>query len=268
VTRIVTGLLLAAAVVFIMLRTPPVVIWCALVLVAMLAVDEVRRILGRLGRAPWPAVTFAGTLGVVLAFLKPSPALIPALTALLLVTLLRALWPTQSPAEGMDRALGTIFAVLYVGMTLGHIGGMFPLGQDAAGRERAGAFVLLLFACVYVGDTWALYGGKNFGRHKLAPGVSPSKTWEGAVFGMAGSVVSALVVRALLLPDLTVLHVMGLGIVLGVTGILGDLTESLLKRAAAVKDSGTLLPGHGGMLDRVDSLLLAAPVLYWYQRLL
>ena len=92
-----------------------------------------------------------------------------------------------------------------------------------------------------------MYGGKALGRHKLARGVSPSKTWEGAAAGLVGSM---------------------LGAVLGIAGMFGDLVESLLKRAACLKDSGTLIPGHGGVLDRIDSLLLAAPVMYWYQKLL
>ncbi len=266
-TRIVTGLILAAAVVAVLLRAPVWLVWLCLFTVAGLTADEVRRILAQLGRAPWPVLTFAGTYGVMFTFLVRQPPLVPVLAAVLTLSLFRALFPTQEPAAGIDRVLGTLTTVLYVGLTLGHLGGMFPLDLSPEARTRAGYLVLLLVAAVYFGDTAALYGGKTFGRHKLAPGVSPSKTWEGAAFGLLGSVLAGVVTRVLFLPDVPTAYAALLALVLGVVGILGDLSESLLKRAAGVKDSGTLLPGHGGMFDRVDSLLLAAPVLYWFHRL-
>ncbi len=267
-TRVITGLILAAAVVAVLLRAPVWLVWLCLVTVGGLTTDEVRRILAQLGRAPWPLLAFFGTYAVMATFLVRQPPLVPVLAVVLTLSLFRALFPTQEPAQGIDRVLGTLTTVLYVGLTLGHLGGMFPLDASPAERTRAGYLVLLLVAAVYFGDTAALYGGKTFGRHKLAPGVSPSKTWEGAVFGLAGSVLAGVATRVLFLPEIPTGTVALLAFVLGVVGILGDLSESLLKRAAGVKDSGSLLPGHGGMFDRVDSLLLAAPVLYWFQRLL
>ena len=98
--------------------------------------------------------------------------------------------------------------------------------------------------------------------------LSPKKTWEGAFWGIVGSVVWALGARATFFRDLPLGHAVGMAVVGGVVGVVGDLAESLLKRGAAVKDSGALLPGHGGVFDRLDSLLLAAPVVYWWDRLL
>jgi phosphatidate cytidylyltransferase len=98
----------------------------------------------------------------------------------------------------------------------------------------------------------------------MAPVVSPKKTWEGAAGGVLGSVAGALVAHAWFFNRLPVGHAVALGVLLCGAGILGDLAESMLKRAAGVKDSSALLPGHGGVLDRVDSLLVAAPVLYYY----
>jgi len=134
--------------------------------------------------------------------------------------------------------------------------------------------VLFLMVCVWAGDIAALYIGRNFGRRKLAPRLSPGKTWEGAIASLLGSMLAgALVFWAgdlLSARGNMVLHieeplwqVMLLAVILNVAAQVGDLLESAIKRGAQVKDSGTMLPGHGGMLDRIDALLLAAPVL-WY----
>src|SRR5262249_17221782 len=106
--------------------------------------------------------------------------------------------------------------------------------------------------------------GHAFGRHRLAPTISPGKTIEGGVGGVLGGIAGALLMCRFGLPDLPLAHVASLGAVAAVLGIAGDLFESMLKRWAGVKDSGRLFPGHGGMLDRLDSLLFAAPVIYYY----
>jgi phosphatidate cytidylyltransferase len=124
--------------------------------------------------------------------------------------------------------------------------------------------VVLLLAVIVVSDSLAFFVGHAIGRTRLAPGVSPGKSVEGALGGLLGGVLGALVVRHLGLPGLPALHAAGLGLAVAAMGIVGDLDESLIKRWAGVKDSGTLFPGHGGMLDRLDSLLFGAPVLYYY----
>ncbi len=123
---------------------------------------------------------------------------------------------------------------------------------------------MLLLGILMLADTFAFFVGHAVGRRRLAPLVSPGKTVEGALGGLVGGVVGAFAVRQLGLPELPVLHTAGLGVAVAAMGIVGDLDESLLKRWAGVKDSGTLFPGHGGMLDRLDSLLFGAPVLYYY----
>jgi phosphatidate cytidylyltransferase len=115
-----------------------------------------------------------------------------------------------------------------------------------------------------VSDTLAFFAGRAFGRRRLAPALSPGKTVEGALGGLVGGVAGAFGIRALGLPLLPPWHALGLGLLVAAFGIVGDLDESLLKRWAGVKDSGTLFPGHGGMLDRLDALLFGAPVLYYY----
>jgi phosphatidate cytidylyltransferase len=130
--------------------------------------------------------------------------------------------------------------------------------------DHGAAWLLLVIAIPFVADGAAYIAGRLLGRHKLYPSVSPGKTWEGAAGGLAGSVGAVLAIRAIALPQLALGHALAAALIASVAGQAGDLFESALKRAAGVKDSGRLLPGHGGMLDRIDALLFAAPVAYYY----
>jgi phosphatidate cytidylyltransferase len=123
---------------------------------------------------------------------------------------------------------------------------------------------LLLFTLVLVwaGDTLAYFVGRSIGRFPMAPHLSPKKTWEGAIANLAGSVIVALVAQRWI--DIPLKHLIGMAILANIAGQGGDLLESAYKRSAGMKDSGALLPGHGGMLDRIDALILAAPVVWYY----
>ena len=122
----------------------------------------------------------------------------------------------------------------------------------------------LFFIVIFAGDTGAYYAGRTVGRRKLAPRISPGKTWEGVVGGLAGNILAALIAHFTFFPELPVLHGVPLALVMGFLGITGDLVESLIKRGASAKDAGHLIPGHGGLLDRLDSMLFNAPVVYYY----
>jgi phosphatidate cytidylyltransferase len=125
-------------------------------------------------------------------------------------------------------------------------------------------YILILFAAVWLGDTGAYFAGRFLGRHKLHPSVSPKKTWEGAVGGVLGSIGGVFAVKGLFVHHLPVLDAIVIGAVSAVLEQVGDLAESLFKRSFEVKDSGGVLPGHGGMLDRIDGLLFAAPFMWIY----
>jgi phosphatidate cytidylyltransferase len=127
--------------------------------------------------------------------------------------------------------------------------------------------LLSFFFLVIMGaDSAAYYGGKTFGRHKLAPNVSPGKTWEGAVAGMLASLLLAVAAHYWFFPELPLKLALPLAAVMNVLSVIGDLTESALKRSAGAKDTAQLLPGHGGVLDRMDSLLFNAPLIYYFAR--
>jgi phosphatidate cytidylyltransferase len=179
-----------------------------------------------------------------------------AAVLLLGVTLL----PGRDLIDRVPSAAVTLLGGVYIGALGGTIAALRTIAPLGAGPWR----VALLVAIIMCSDTLAFFAGLLFGRHRLAPALSPSKTVEGAVGGLAGGVLGAFLVRGMGLPSLPLLHTFALGVLVALLGIVGDLDESLLKRWAGVKDSGALFPGHGGMLDRLDSLLFGAPILYYY----
>jgi phosphatidate cytidylyltransferase len=155
-----------------------------------------------------------------------------------------------------------VLATTYVGM-LG--GSLIRLRNDFPVGWKLVFFLLLV---VWLGDSGAYYVGRQFGKHKLSPLISPKKTVEGLLGGMGASIIAALVIHFTFFPEFPLLHAVIAGVLLSVAGVIGDLAESMWKRSADVKDSGTLLPGHGGFLDRFDSILFTAPILYCYWTLI
>jgi phosphatidate cytidylyltransferase len=177
-----------------------------------------------------------------------------ALTTLLLAFLLKAMSGTRAAATAAIGA--TVLGVFWIGFGFGFL----LLLRGLPEHGRLALFTVLI--AIWAGDTLAYVGGRLLGRHKMAPTTSPGKTWEGFVFGTAATVFVAFV--ALYKQDfLTIPQSVALGAVLAVVGPLGDLFESLLKRDAGVKDSGALLGGHGGVLDRLDAFFFAAPAAYF-----
>ncbi len=205
--------------------------------------------------------TFRG-LGLVGGVLVTASFALPmserlALTGVLLVVFTAALRGRPGTRVEWEPAAVTVFGICYVNWLLGY---GFWLRDLEAGSE----WVLLLVWVTWLGETAAYLVGSAVGRVKLAPRISPNKTVEGALAQLAVSVLAALAARAWFFGALTLREAVTVGVLLGVVGQLGDLVESALKRSVGTKDTGTIIPGHGGMLDRVDSLLFNAPVLYYY----
>jgi phosphatidate cytidylyltransferase len=177
-----------------------------------------------------------------------------------MATLLALLARKGDFSERVAPAAATLLGAAYLGALGGSLSALRTLPPDNEGPWR----VVLLLATMMMADTAAYFVGSAVGRHKLAPSISPGKTVEGGVGALAGGVLTAILVAHCGLPTVPWPHAALLGALVTVFGTLGDLAESLLKRWAGVKDSGALFPGHGGMLDRLDSLLFGAPVLYYY----
>ena len=163
-----------------------------------------------------------------------------------------------SPVHSMDRAALTLFGALFAGWMPAHL----ALIRDI--RPHGEAFLLMTFVSVWCMDTAAYAVGRAFGRRLLAPVLSPKKTWEGAIGGFAAALaVCAVFSRFALKEALPLPWALAIGAVIGVTGQISDLAESMIKRDAGIKDSGALLPGHGGVFDRFDSFILCAPAVYY-----
>src|ERR1700678_1712530 len=253
----------------------------AVAAVAALAGWEYMDLSRRCGANP-PRVATMTALLALFAVNFEWPDLTPALFGILGLGLLVYCTFFKPVEETIADASASIFCLLYTGLTLIALP---TLHEQANGPS----LVLFLLFVVWAGDTAAYYAGRAWGRHKMAPKLSPGKTWEGAIASVAGSVAiaAALVSLASVMqepansavlswlertfpsavlsyPD-EIWYWLVLAAIINVAGQIGDLAESALKRSAGVKDSGSLLPGHGGVLDRIDALLLAGPVLWYAQ---
>ena len=180
--------------------------------------------------------------------------------ALCILALLLGVLFSPHPMEHAGRRASHLLAgLVYVGLL-----GCFPI-LVARHPDHGREILLIAGAVTWLSDTFAFFCGKAFGRHKLYPSVSPKKTWEGAIGGIAGSVSGAIAIRFLLWPEADLAGLIGFAIAGGALGQTGDLVESVFKRSCGVKDSGTLLPGHGGLLDRIDAFLFVAPLAWlWF----
>lgn len=172
----------------------------------------------------------------------------------------------------------TIYGVIYVGWLMSHLillrnieGEYVRLGQLGQlkslffeGIDLGAYLFVLALACTFLTDTGAYFAGRTFGKHKLAPVVSPKKTWEGAIGGMLTSMAAAAITNLAVGSRFPIWAALGFGLAIAIMGITGDLVESALKRDAKVKDSGILFPGHGGVMDRLDSILFSMPTAYYF----
>ena len=159
----------------------------------------------------------------------------------------------------LRRLSATIAGIVYAGVLL-----TFLALIKKGGGAHGGDFILLILAIAWIGDTGAYFAGRFLGKTKLYPAVSPGKTWAGAVGGLLGATGATVAIKILLFKELGWLDAMAIAIPGAALGQMGDLVESVMKRSAGVKDSGALLPGHGGILDRVDAVLFIAPYTYCY----
>jgi len=224
------------------------------ILIMILGLFELSRLFGRMDLNPSLAAMTAGVLilsaGV---YLGGVAQLGPAVTLVVLLLLISGVlrYPAVKPGGVAAGLAGTLYVGLFI---------YFYLIRTL---EDGLAWVLIMLAATWASDTAAYLVGKKLGRHKLAPGLSPGKTVEGALAGVAGSILGACLAN-FYFPVSAYPVVAALGLLAGVAGILGDLFESSLKRSAGLKDTGGIIPGHGGVLDRFDSMLFTAPATYFF----
>jgi phosphatidate cytidylyltransferase len=191
--------------------------------------------------------------------------IVAIIAALVIVELLIQLFSRASDedfSEMLPSAATRVFGVLYVAALGGYIIAIRVIESPIP--RLAPKLLTLFFIVVFAGDTGAYYTGRAVGRRRLAPRVSPGKTIEGVIGGLTGNVIAALIAHFTFFPELKIVHAVPLALIMGGLGITGDLCESMLKRGARAKDAGHLIPGHGGLLDRLDSMLFNAPLLYYF----
>ncbi|MFZ5774497.1 MAG: phosphatidate cytidylyltransferase [Thermodesulfobacteriota bacterium] len=255
--RLLTGILAATAWVFLLLAGPiPLFNLAVAGLTALALAEFLTMVLPETSLRLRLAVTLFGMLPLLGASSGRADLLLAGLMAALLCLLFLTVLGYASLDDPFALASRCGFGLLYIAASSAYLLLLATLPQ---GRH----WLLLLTTITAASDTAAYYTGTLLGRHKLHPAISPGKTWEGFAGGLTGGLLAALVVASFFLPETGPAGIGLLAILIGCVGALGDLVESVVKRAFGIKDSGCILPGHGGLLDRIDSLLLAAPVLYY-----
>lgn len=255
--RIYTALILVPLLYVIIGHLPAPAFTLLVLLTGGLALVELYRLCLQNDGDKWlMGIGLAGFTGVVCSPHRPEiviPSLLATVVGILSIPLIRA----SSLDRHVKHSTVTIFGVAYVGVTLSTLVSLRLLPQG----EHLVIFLLLV---TWVADAGAYYVGTTFGRHPLAPRLSPKKTIEGLAGGLLAAIVAAYAARWWFLPDLSGWDCLLLACLLATAGLWGDLAESAIKRGVGMKDSGGILPGHGGMLDRLDSLLFTAPTFYYY----
>jgi phosphatidate cytidylyltransferase len=247
--RVLTAVFLAPLIAWVVLWGPQYAFLAVLCAVALLCYHEYAGIVAAYGiERPGP-VGYAA--GLIVLLVQHDPTLLLTLVALLALGINLAMADLR---KSLPRAAAMFLGVVYI----------FAVWRTAIFlRARSPYWLLFALALNWVADSAAYYVGRKLGRHKLAPRVSPGKSWEGAVASLVASILFAAIYLTRLIPSVAIGPAILLGAAGNIAGQIGDLAESALKRGAGVKDSGNMLPGHGGWLDRVDSVLFAMPVIYW-----
>ncbi|HEV8347332.1 MAG TPA: phosphatidate cytidylyltransferase [Vicinamibacterales bacterium] len=248
VTRVVSGAVLIAIAVAVVWFAPQIIFFAVAELLLALAFIEYAR-LAEAGGVPIPM----GPAGVATVIASAAPLDVALMCGFVALGAL-ALTTWRGDREALGRVAASVFPMVYLGLPIGAMVSLRAL------RGREALFLLML--TVMVSDTAQYYSGRAFGKRLLAPAISPKKTVAGAAGGFVCGALIMTIAGAWWLPNLAIAFRALLGVALVALGIAGDLFESMLKRSAGVKDSSTMIPGHGGVLDRIDALLFAAPVYY------
>jgi phosphatidate cytidylyltransferase len=250
-TRVLTAVLLIPAVYLLVFYAPGAAVRAVLALVSLLCLREFFLISRFRGTKPFEVFGYGAGVVLVVAPYLPQPGFLVILCMLLLILGLQ-------PARPLETLFSTVAATM---LGLVYVCGPFVLAGVLHSANPHWLFFVLLLA--WVGDSAAYYVGRAIGRHKLAPSISPGKTWEGTIASALFTVAAGVVYMLYFDPGrVPVATAAAMSLTINAAGQVGDLAESALKRSANMKDSGTLLPGHGGMLDRMDNFLFAAPTAY------
>ncbi|MEK7314308.1 MAG: CDP-archaeol synthase [Deltaproteobacteria bacterium] len=253
------GLILILLTVSAVMYAPPFLFASAVSIIAALSISEFNRMVFKKREAAVDAVSIILAAGVPFIFLYSGGVVVPWLVFSVFLFFVLRLVASIDIAGAVSWAAMRSVSLLYLAVPFSHM--VLFLGfYDGKGRH----WLLLVFVIVWANDTAAYFTGRLIGRRPLSPVISPKKTVEGAAGGIIGGVIAAFILNKVFSLGLGIAEGFMLSVILGVISMFGDLVESMIKRDAGVKDSGTLIPGHGGVLDRLDSLVFTVPALYYY----
>ncbi|BHH84262.1 phosphatidate cytidylyltransferase [Desulforhopalus sp. 52FAK] len=258
--RIVPGLLIAGLWLLLLLIGSAPIFNLVIFIIVLIGADEYIRMAFPVIPSTIDRLVLDGLIALpaATACFKPLPSvLLPALIVSFALTVGYFLFRYRILEDCYSLMARLVMGVLYVGILGAHLILLRGLPDGAS-------WVLIATAITASSDSGAYFAGKNFGKRKLCPNISPNKTIEGALGGILCALIASIGFAILLLPSFNIISLIIVTIVLGLIGIAGDLTESIIKRGTGTKDSGSCLAGHGGILDRVDSLLFVAPVMYYF----
>ncbi|GJL62622.1 MAG: phosphatidate cytidylyltransferase [Nitrospirales bacterium] len=241
---------------------PPAAFFALIFIVASLAFWEFTKVTLPTPPSSLSSTFWIGSVGLLLAAFQWTNYLLPITisTFIVVVLLLIFMFIPQLLKKRLPQPVAVLFGIFYIGLCLGHLLRIRQL-------ESGDLLIFFVIVVTWAADTGGYYIGASIGKRPIAPRLSPKKTVEGFIGGIIFSVALAILSHFWFLPSISLHHCLIIGILLACVGLLGDLAESAFKRNAGVKDSGSLIPGHGGILDRIDSLLLTAPTFYYYMLL-
>lgn len=264
-TRVLTGIAILIPSIYLIGWSPQWLFLAVLVVLVERGLHEYILIARQSGFDVLPAIMYAAGAAVCIVrwpdLYRHGILLWPLSWILLLLIPLWALRKSANLEQYLGSVSATLFGIFYVAFTFSCL---FPLRFSGMASDLANGrqIVFFLFAVICVGDIFAYFTGRAFGRKSMSPRISPKKTWEGAMGGLAASVILGWVYARCFWQGRNWEIIILLAFLVAIAGQMGDLVESAMKRGAHLKDSGAILPGHGGLLDRVDSLLLGAPMLW------
>lgn len=268
IKRILTAAVAIPILLFTIWSSIPYFFVALAVVAVFIALNELYNLASKVGCTAHNVLGYLAGFAVLACFVFNRLELVVAvMAALVIFSLAMQLTKADEMPAALVSVAATLLGVVYVALLAGFLVGVRMIEDTGQTTKLASKLLTTFFALVIFSDTGAYFVGRALGRNKLAPRISPGKTVEGFIGGLVAAVVTGAACKYIFFPELNLIHALILGALVGLVGPVGDLSESLLKRGSDVKDSGTIMPGHGGMLDRVDSVLFCAPLLYFYWRL-
>lgn len=249
-------MLIPAVISFIYFSSPLVFLVLAIAVVLM-GNHEYFSMVSRIGVKGYPFLAAVLSSALTLCFYFNGHYLPELCAVAVIATFMFWFFTDKDVQTSINQIAYTLLGVFYVAGLLG----FFVLLRNLEGGQY---LIFFVFIVIWMGDTAAYYGGRRFGKTPLAPHISPNKTVEGAIAGLGGSLLGGIAAKFWFLGHIPLIHCLIVTIICGIIGQFGDLAESVLKRNTGTKDSGALIPGHGGILDRLDSLMFACPAFYIY----